>query len=79
VAHDSAAKTKKSGASLKLDLMLIGYNRSRRPAMGKGETNPRKLNVWGESMMNKLPGISRKRRKRSASKKRRALLRRESL
>jgi hypothetical protein len=46
--------------------------------MAKGETKPNKLAVWGDSLMNKLPGISRKRRKRSASKKRRAALRRDA-
>ena len=39
------------------------------------ETKPNRLDVWGHSMLNKLPSISRKRRKRQASKKRRVLLR----
>jgi hypothetical protein len=34
---------------------------------------PNRLGVWGDSMLNKLPGISRKRRKREASKKRRVI------
>jgi hypothetical protein len=42
--------------------------------MAKGETNPNRLNVFGDSMMGKLPAISRKRRKRHASKRRRSIL-----
>ena len=38
------------------------------------DTKPNRLAVWGNSLLNKLPGRSRKRRKREASKKRRALL-----
>jgi hypothetical protein len=45
--------------------------------MGKGQTNPNRLDVWGEGIMNKLPADSRKRRKRAASKRRRVRLRRE--
>jgi hypothetical protein len=43
--------------------------------MKNGETNQNRLNVWGDSMMGKLPAVSRKRGKLSASKKRRVLLR----
>jgi hypothetical protein len=43
--------------------------------MKKGETSPNRLDVWGDSMMGKLPAVSRKRGKRSASKKRRVLFR----
>jgi hypothetical protein len=42
--------------------------------MRTSETNPSRLNVFGDGMMGKLPAKSRKRRKRSASKKRRQLL-----
>jgi hypothetical protein len=45
--------------------------------MQRSTTSPRRLKVWGDSMMNKLPGLSRKRRKRHASKKRRQALARE--
>ena len=38
---------------------------------------PNRLGVWGHSMMVQLPSISRKRRKREASKKRRVLARQE--
>ena len=38
------------------------------------ETKPNRLDVWGKSLLNKLPSVSRKRRKRQASKKRRVLL-----
>ena len=38
------------------------------------ETKPNRLGVWGHGMLNDLPSVSRKRRKRQASKKRRALL-----
>jgi hypothetical protein len=38
---------------------------------------PNRLDVWGHSMMNQLPGSARKRRKREASKKRRVIERRE--
>jgi hypothetical protein len=41
----------------------------------KGETSPNRLDVWGDSMMGKLPAVSRKRGKRTASKKRRVLFR----
>ena len=45
--------------------------------MKHGHTKPNRLNVWGDSLLNKLPGITRKRRKREASKKRRVQLRRD--
>ena len=35
---------------------------------------PNRLDVWGDSMMNKLSSQSRKKLKRQASKKRRTLL-----
>ena len=38
------------------------------------ETKPSRLDVWGHSLLNKLPSVSRKRRKRQAGKKRWALL-----
>ncbi|MCB1442639.1 MAG: hypothetical protein KDJ72_06415 [Methyloceanibacter sp.] len=38
---------------------------------------PGRLDVWGDSLLNQLKGISRKRRKRLASKKRRAAQRQE--
>lgn len=38
---------------------------------------PNRLGVWGHSMVNQLPSVSRKRRKREASKKRRVLARQE--
>ncbi len=38
----------------------------------------RRLDVFGDSMLNKLPGRSRKKRKREASKKRRAAIRKEN-
>ncbi len=41
-------------------------------------TKPSRLPVWGDSLLNKLPGRSRKRRKREASKKRREALKRDS-
>jgi hypothetical protein len=40
---------------------------------------PNRLSVWGHSMMNQLPGTTRKRRKREASKKLRVLQRVEIL
>ena len=44
----------------------------------RNEGKPNRLNgVWGDALLNKLPGISRKRRKRDASKKRRVMLRRD--
>jgi hypothetical protein len=43
--------------------------------MKKNATGPNRLDVWGDSMMGKLPAVSRKRRKRAASKKRRRILR----
>jgi hypothetical protein len=42
--------------------------------MRASDTNPNRLNVFGDGMMGKLSARSRKRRKRSASKKRRHLL-----
>lgn len=42
-------------------------------------TKPNRLEVWGDSLLNQLPSLSRKRRKREASKKRRAILRRDDL
>jgi len=45
--------------------------------MKKSHTHPNQLPVWGDSLLNGLSGIARKRRKREASKKRRELLRRE--
>ncbi|MCR9096072.1 MAG: hypothetical protein NXI30_17750 [bacterium] len=45
--------------------------------MKHSHTKPNRLQVWGDSLLNKLPGVVRKRRKREASKKRRNLLRRE--
>ncbi len=41
------------------------------------DTKPNRLAVWGDSLLNKLPGRSRKKRKREASKKRRSLLKRD--
>ncbi|ESZ89366.1 hypothetical protein [Congregibacter litoralis] len=41
------------------------------------DTKPNRLAVWGHSMLNKLSGRSRTQRKREASKKRRAALKRE--
>jgi hypothetical protein len=43
----------------------------------KPETKPRRLEVFGDSMTHKLPSQSRKKRKREASKKRRAILNRD--
>jgi hypothetical protein len=43
--------------------------------MKRSATNPTRLGGWGDSLMNKLPAMSRKRRKRQASKRRRAMLR----
>jgi hypothetical protein len=43
--------------------------------MKNNETGPQRLDVWGDSMMGKPHAITRKRRKRSASKKRRQILR----
>lgn len=45
--------------------------------MKTGRYNPHRFDIWGDSMLNKLPSVSRKRRKRDASKKRRLALRRE--
>ena len=43
--------------------------------MQKNRTKPNRLSVWGDSMMCGLKGPGRTRRKREASKKRRAILR----
>ncbi len=45
--------------------------------MQRGEANVRRLKgrIWGDSLLNKLPARSRKRRKRAASKVRRRTLR----
>jgi len=45
--------------------------------MKNGHAKPNRLSVWGDSLLNKLPSISRKKRKRVASKKRRAQLNQE--
>lgn len=45
--------------------------------MRHSATKTNRLAVWGDSLLNKLPSQSRKKRKRLASKKRRALLRSE--
>jgi len=47
--------------------------------MNKGETHSNRLVVWGDSTLNKLPGASRKRRKRHTSKRRRVQLKRQDL
>lgn len=41
--------------------------------MKNGESNTRRLRgkIWGDSLVNKLPSVSKKRRKRQASKVRR--------
>lgn len=39
--------------------------------MSDEETKPNKLNVWGNSMLNKCKSLLRNRRKRDASKRRR--------
>ena len=41
------------------------------------DTNPNRLAVWGHSMLLRLSGRSRTQRKREASKKRRAGLKRD--
>jgi len=41
--------------------------------MSSNNEKPNRLSVWGHGILNKLPDISRKRRKREASKKRRIL------
>ena len=43
----------------------------------RNDTKPNRLDVWGDSLLNKLSGRSRKRRKREASKKRRVALKRD--
>lgn len=45
--------------------------------MKRNHSKPSRLSVFGDSMLNKLPGVSRKRRKREASKKHRVMLRNE--
>ncbi|HUT35097.1 MAG TPA: hypothetical protein VNE39_16520 [Planctomycetota bacterium] len=40
-------------------------------------TKPSHLDVWGDSLLGKLPARTRKKRKREASKKRRVILREE--
>jgi len=45
--------------------------------MSNPNEKPNHLSVWGDSMTNKLPSVSRKRRKREASKKRREIQRQE--
>jgi hypothetical protein len=47
--------------------------------MKHGHTKPNRLDVWGDSMLNKLSALARKRRKRSASKVRRRQLRKEAV
>jgi hypothetical protein len=44
---------------------------------GEGNVSRLKGKIWGDSLLNKLPARSRKRRKRCASKVRRRTLRRE--
>lgn len=39
------------------------------------QTKTGRLPIWGNSLLNKLPSLSRKRRKREAGKKRRVILR----
>jgi hypothetical protein len=46
--------------------------------MPKDPTKPNHLGGWNDSLMNKLPATSRKRRKRQASKRRRAILRKSN-
>jgi hypothetical protein len=44
----------------------------------RSEAKPGRIKgIWGDALLNKLPAISRKRRKRDASKKRRMLMRRD--
>jgi len=45
--------------------------------MNRSHTNANRMDVWDHSMLNKLPGRSRKHRKRIASKKRPARLQRK--
>jgi hypothetical protein len=52
-------------------------SRGLRDAAMNPTEKPNRLGVWGHSMMNQLPGSTRKRRKREASKKRRVIERRE--
>jgi hypothetical protein len=46
--------------------------------MKHSHSKPNRLEGWGDSLVNKLPGRSRKQRKRQVSKKRRALLKAEN-
>jgi len=46
-------------------------------ASRRSHTKPSRLDVFGDSLLNKLPGRSRNKRKRAASKKRRVVLKRE--
>jgi|GEM_PF-1435680 len=46
--------------------------------MKPSHTKPARLDAWGDSLLNKLPSISRQKRKRTASKKRRVILQRET-
>jgi hypothetical protein len=52
---------------------ISGMESSTRPSQLK----PNRLYVWGHGMVNKLKSLTRKRRKREASKKRRQALKQE--
>ncbi len=45
--------------------------------MENGHTSPARLQIWGDHLMNKLAAVSRRKRKRQASKRRRSELRQE--
>ena len=45
-----------------------------RPRVEPSSTKPNRLKIWGDSLVNQLKGLSRKARKRRASKVRRQLL-----
>jgi len=45
--------------------------------MRKAATNANRISGWGDSLLSHLPSTSRRQRKRQASKRRRAMLRRE--
>jgi len=45
--------------------------------MGKGKDSSARLTSWGNSLLNKLSSITRNRRKRDASKRRRKSSRKE--
>ncbi len=47
--------------------------------MRKAATNANRMSGWGDSLVHHLPANSRRQRKRQASKRRRAMLRRELL